>query len=227
MMDSGYRTEVLSRIRNALREVLTEPRTIPAGNATSEVVDKLGTFVTEFKKVDGEVLMAKSHSEVADYLVEIINLHKITKVAFSDSDVLEGIRLESELGRRLPEPVKMLRVDRTQKKGDLVPLLGDVGLGITSCQFAIADTGTLVLTGERERNRLLSLLPPIHVVVLYPHQVLGSLTEVLAVDSERLDQTITLVTGPSRTADIELTLTKGVHGPREIHAIFLESAARD
>jgi L-lactate dehydrogenase complex protein LldG len=218
--------EVTSRIRNALRQVDTQPELRPVESPSVEIRDRIATFVTEFEKVGGKVMMAGSRSEVADYLAKIIKLHKITKVAFSDAPVLKELRLEEDLGDRFGKPVKLLRIDRSQGKEDLVPLLGDVDLGITSCQFAISDTGTLVLEGEKERNRLLSLLPPVHIVVLYPDQVLGSLTEVLrSMDSKKLDQAVTLVTGPSRTADIELTLTKGVHGPREIHAVVINFGA--
>ena len=69
-------------------------------------------------------------------------------------------------------------------------------------------------------NRFLSLLPPLHVVIFSRDQLVAKLEEVLEVmNSEVLDPAVTLVTGPSRTADIELTLTKGVHGPKEIHAV--------
>ena len=100
-----------------------------------------------------------------------------------------------------------------------------VDLGITGCQVAVAETGTLILTNA-ERNRLMSLLPPIHVVVFTPSELVGDAGQ--ALERARTDMNpsiITMITGPSRTADIEMTLTAGVHGPREVHALLIEDAA--
>jgi L-lactate dehydrogenase complex protein LldG len=94
-------------------------------------------------------------------------------------------------------------------------------LGVTRAQWGIAETGTLVLESARERHRLVSLLPPVHVALLRAGALLGTLGEALAATrgstGAPASRTITFVTGPSRTADIELTLVVGVHGPRELH----------
>jgi L-lactate dehydrogenase complex protein LldG len=103
--------------------------------------------------------------------------------------------------------------------------------GITTAQLAIAETGTLVLESAREKNRLLSLVPPIHIALLAADDICDSLSQVI----QRLQEShrtanvashaVTFITGPSRTSDIELTLTIGVHGPRTLHIIILESPA--
>ena len=81
--------------------------------------------------------------------------------------------------------------------------------GVTTAQWGIAETGTLVLESARERSRLLSLVPPIHVAVL-------------SASRQTASHAITLITGPSRTSDIELTLVVGVHGPQTVHVLLLE-----
>ena len=104
-------------------------------------------------------------------------------------------------------------------------------LGVTGVDLAIAETGTLVLRSGAGRPRSTSLLPPVHVAVLDAGALIESLAQ-LAVFLESWHDgppavwqgaNINLITGPSRTADIELTLTRGVHGPREVHAIFVEA----
>src|SRR5689334_10934838 len=97
-------------------------------------------------------------------------------------------------------------------------------VGITRAQAGIAETGTLVLDSAVERNRLVSLVPPIHIAILDASKIYATLGETLAMlqSSDEVSPAITFITGPSRTADIELTLTVGVHGPQELHAIIVE-----
>jgi L-lactate dehydrogenase complex protein LldG len=94
-------------------------------------------------------------------------------------------------------------------------------LGITAAQWAIAETGTLVLDMQQERHRFASLLPPVHIALLPHARLLANLGEALKTLPRPLPPTVTFVTGPSRTADIELQLVVGVHGPRELHVIVI------
>jgi L-lactate dehydrogenase complex protein LldG len=107
------------------------------------------------------------------------------------------------------------------------------GLGLTGVDLAVAETGTLVLRSGAGRPRSTSLLPPCHVAVFDRTALVESLEQVgvmleawHAVDEERWGAMINFITGPSRTADIELTLTRGVHGPKEVHAVFVEQPFR-
>jgi L-lactate dehydrogenase complex protein LldG len=103
-------------------------------------------------------------------------------------------------------------------------------IGVTGVDWALAETGTLVLVSGRGRPRSTSLLPATHVAVfdraclLESLEQVGIMLEALHADPARSmsGAVINFITGPSRTADIELTLTRGVHGPKEVHAIFVE-----
>jgi L-lactate dehydrogenase complex protein LldG len=94
-------------------------------------------------------------------------------------------------------------------------------LGITTAQWGIAETGTLVLDSEEERSRLASLVPPVHLCLLPTSHLLCNLGELLKTVGRPLPPALTFVTGPSRTADIELQLVLGVHGPRELHVVLV------
>src|SRR5438067_610776 len=94
--------------------------------------------------------------------------------------------------------------------------------GVTTAQWGIAETGTLVLESARERSRLLSLVPPIHVALLSTRCICESLGDALARVRQGASHAITFITGPSRTSDIELTLVVGVHGPQTVHVLLLE-----
>jgi len=106
-------------------------------------------------------------------------------------------------------------------------------LGVTGADWALAETGTLILFSGPGRPRSTSLLPDTHVAVFGPAALLETLEQVGVMleahhaDPARVDGggAITFITGPSRTADIELTLTRGVHGPKEVHAIFVDAGA--
>jgi L-lactate dehydrogenase complex protein LldG len=95
--------------------------------------------------------------------------------------------------------------------------------GITSADYALADTGTFVLLSSRDEARMISLLPPVHIAVVPRERLLTGLDELLTllpVPSAR-SSSMVLITGPSRTADIEQILVRGVHGPGEVHAVIL------
>jgi L-lactate utilization protein LutC len=143
--------------------------------------------------------------------LELVDGHCI--IAHNDAEVAAAVN-------RLTEGKRIAVSTSTYSKDDLFT----VDVGITSVQAAIADTGTLVLDSSVERNRLVSLIPPIHIAILDASQIFATLGDVLAAlqTGEELNPAITFITGPSRTADIELTLTLGVHGPQELYVIINE-----
>ena len=103
--------------------------------------------------------------------------------------------------------------------------------GITGVDFVMAETGSLVLSSITEGSQLASLAPPVHIALYRRHQVLASLEGVLEQASvahfEEPGRSIVFITGPSRSADIEQILIRGVHGPREVYAILVEETCLD
>ena len=107
-------------------------------------------------------------------------------------------------------------------------------LGLTGVDLAVAETGTLVLVSGAGRPRSTSLLPPCHIALFDRAALVESLYQVgVFLEAWHGDGTppgtgavVNFITGPSRTADIELTLTRGVHGPKEVHAIFVDGGLR-
>lgn len=97
-------------------------------------------------------------------------------------------------------------------------------IGITSVTYALAATGSFVMIASPEEARLVSLLPPVHVAVFPRSLILANLDELLSIVPRPADQSssMVLITGPSRTADIEQILVKGVHGPGEVYAVIVE-----
>jgi L-lactate dehydrogenase complex protein LldF len=93
--------------------------------------------------------------------------------------------------------------------------------GLTGSFGAIAETGTLILAGGRGRPQTASLLPPLHIALLESDNIYASLADVTQLPEIRDFPNLVLVSGPSRTADIEMTLTIGVHGPGELHVLII------
>jgi L-lactate utilization protein LutC len=95
-------------------------------------------------------------------------------------------------------------------------------VGITSADYALADTGTLVMIASPQEARLVSLLPPAHIAVVPRDRILTGLDELFTLAPLPADATssMVLITGPSRTADIEQILVRGVHGPGQITVVI-------
>ena len=86
----------------------------------------------------------------------------------------------------------------------------------------IAETGSVAVRARPEEPRSLSLLPPVHVVVADRSQLVPDLFDLFAaLASAGLPSGLALITGPSKTGDIELRLVTGVHGPGEVHVVLI------
>lgn len=117
-------------------------------------------------------------------------------------------------------------LERTASAASRRELLLSADAGISDADYGLADTGTLVLRATPEQGRLVSLLPPVHIAVLSRRRILLDLAACFhALDVHRESQQtslLTLITGPSRTADIEQTLTVGVHGPGTLYILLVD-----
>jgi L-lactate dehydrogenase complex protein LldG len=208
------RDQILRSIRESLaasapRDVLDgsarpprERGRLPAPPAATEPVDLVRRFTTQLEGVGAQWTLVRGEAEAARALRRILAGAGATRVAGSDAPLVR---------RLLPES----RTDLSRDE------LFRCDAGVTTAQWGIAETGTLVLESAHERSRLLSLVPPIHVAVLSTRAICESLSEVLA-RVDRTSHAITFITGPSRTSDIELTLVVGVHGPQTVHVLLLE-----
>jgi len=96
-------------------------------------------------------------------------------------------------------------------------------VGITSADYVLADTGTLVLLSTPQEARMISLLPPEHIAVVPRDRLLTGLDELFSLlpDPGSITSSLVLITGPSRTADIEQILVRGVHGPGQMSVVFV------
>jgi L-lactate dehydrogenase complex protein LldG len=165
-------------------------------------------LVEEFQK---QALGVGARCEILDgallpvAIEERLRAISAAKVAISDSPLVSSLVPQLATSTRVVQP--------DGSRGDLF----DADAGVTAVQWGIAETGTLVLVSATERHRLASLVPPIHIALLPASCIVGTMCEVLeGIAHAPHNQAVTFITGPSRTADIELTLVVGVHGPRQL-----------
>jgi L-lactate dehydrogenase complex protein LldG len=213
---SDARATILARVRAALAadaELRAAPPVLPAprvGVAPAEP-ERYERFRSALERVGGRVERVDRMQVAHERVLELVRVRGLRRVAVSDVAELGLLRADLAAECELSGP--------SSPRAALL----EAELGVTCAQWGIAETGTLVLESAHERHRLISLLPPLHVALLPSQALLGTLGDALAAVRSSLgapaSRTITFVTGPSRTADIELTLVVGVHGPRELHVL--------
>ncbi len=142
-------------------------------------------------------------------------------------DPAPGLAAESLTVHPMPDALPDLT-----RRGTLRETIATTPLGLTGVDLALAETGTMILRSGPGRPRSTSLLPATHVAVFDRTALVESLAQVSVFleawhTEDASGAMINFITGPSRTADIELTLTRGVHGPKEVHAIFVDRPIRE
>lgn len=192
-------------------------------------------FRQEFERVGGTFHRVASVAEVPAAVTAIAREREARKLIAWPPAAL-GLDLATPLGAAglEVEPMPESSPATPEARERLRAVTAAADLGVTGADLAIAETGTLVLVSGAGRPRSTSLLPPTHVAVFDRTVLVESLEQVgIVLEAWHEEEqpawrggAIHFITGPSRTADIELTLTRGVHGPREVHAIFVDGGLR-
>jgi len=176
-----------------------------SGSVVLDQAPLIPQFIDELKKVNGNV-MCTNPKELTDQIVDILKTRKIDRIHL-EPNLLDEVALEEGgiVISHAPDPA--------------------IGVGVTKAICGLADTGS-VLIADGEGNPLqASLLPAIHIAVLCASDVLPSLDDAMKLPILRQSKAAVVVTGPSRTADIEMSLTIGMHGPGEVHVFLVHSTA--
>jgi L-lactate utilization protein LutC len=193
--------------------------------------------------VGGVVKRLRCADNLARYVETLLPAHPDAVVAVSDSLVILQSGIRAWLAERNVRSVKTLKEFAAHEFASANSRRADTDgaalmeqykhtllkacLGITSADYAIANTGTLVLVSGGEQHRLISLLPTVHICLLETSRIVPNLAVLLARVKDDFytgeaapPQAMTFITCPSLTADIEHTLTMGVHGPSELHVVL-------
>jgi L-lactate dehydrogenase complex protein LldG len=207
-MNNDARESILGSIRSHLAASVPfdehESVVIPVDPVITSNSDPSDLFKESVESVAGHCIVT---TDVTDALRQIIAGLQPKRIAVSDKVHLPDLEIEEVAVA--PNAHDIFRFD----------------VGISSAQAAIAETGTLVLDSAFERHRLLSLVPPVHIAIVAASRICETLSEALTLVHREgeISPAVTFITGPSRTADIELTLAIGVHGPQQLFVIVDES----
>jgi L-lactate dehydrogenase complex protein LldG len=214
MEESTSREKVLKKVRHALIYKTDNP--FPKVDFDSPVYKPMNdtsdvNFAQEFTKVGGVFIYCENENEVVATLSALYTeceWHNIYCAEPEFQYMLTAAAVPFDSGE---------------------DTLQQLSVGITGCEFLIARLGSIMVSSKTSRR--LNVYPEIHVVIAYANQLVDDLKDAfVAVQNKyscKLPSMLSVITGPSRTADIEKTLVMGAHGPRELFLILVETPPAD
>ncbi len=169
-------------------------------------------------------------TDLGEWIVQLAGEHPSHLIAPAVHWTRERVAqlFAEKLGEQVPPAVaELVKVARRRLRQAFI----DADIGITGANIAIAESGTIVVVTNEGNDRLVSTLPPVHIAVVGIDKLVPTLDDALEIlkvlprnaTGQKLTSYVSFITGPSRTGDIELTLTTGVHGPREVHIVLLDN----
>ena len=168
-----------------------------------------------------------SPEDAIGYVAELGKSQGLTQVVRSEQPVFHELSLDRAL-EDLGVGSVTVSHDEDNSRQHLRNQIVRSGMGITGADYAVAETGSVVVLPRKGLSRLVSLVPPVHVAIVRAEDVVESLDDVFLFrrlefyrNGGALGSYLNFITGPSRTADIEMKLVVGVHGPKEVHLVLL------
>jgi len=214
MTQTTFSNPVLDAVRRSLGRESGAPlpprQLLPSARAAKPLQAEIALLLHETEKVSGHTQqLTEDNLDAA--LWDLVQTENIRTATVWNTPTLQCLDITGRL-KHLGVALVLPDADKHT--------LAQCDLGVTEADFAIPDSGTLGLLSGPEKPRAVSLLPAVHLALLTPAALRPDLHQVFA-EAQHHGYLI-LITGPSRTADIELTLTLGVHGPRELYVWMLE-----
>lgn len=198
------RQEILDKLKSAVKNPPEKP---DFDSPIYHSVDNplVETFKNNLENVNGSVYVFSTEQLLFEKLASFLSTYKPKDICC----------IEDELQSNL----KKNKIEFTEKISKLIEV------GITGCEYLIAHTGSVMVSSAQKGSRQIFIYPPVHIVIASKKQMVNYLDSAYSKIQEKyednLPSQITLITGPSRTADIEKTLILGAHGPRELHVFLL------
>jgi L-lactate dehydrogenase complex protein LldG len=207
---SPARESILKKIRKALTQSTPLPFPQSEGNSSVFQPSKQELevqFAEQFSRLQGKFVFCLDQQELAAQLKHVIAHNKWEKIYCRENV------LKRDLSANGFEHFT---------HGDLA----SCDAAITTCEWLVARTGSIVLSAGQQSGRTVSVYAPIHICIAYTSQLVYDIKDGLQQAKEKyganLPSLITFATGPSRTADIEKTLVVGVHGPKEVYVFLVD-----
>jgi len=209
MNNSSSRQQILESIRRVSNRKQPEKAETEFDNSAIYkpiLPDAISCFKNELEAISGKCIVVESETELFQTLRKELNDRQIASVYCRDGAISAQLSL--------------FDISFTNRAEDFEAMT----CGITSCEFLIARTGSVLVSSAGASGRQMNVFPPVHIVFAKASQLVDYPEDALfAIQNKygnQLPSTITTITGPSRTADIEKTLVLGAHGPKEL-IVFL------
>jgi len=211
MEESTSREKVLKKIRNALINKTENP--YPSLDIDSSIYHDFHdpvdiTFAQEFTKVAGKFIYCETETDLYNNLVTLIADRNWKNIFCHEPGI-----------KKILDKAKIPFHD--QEKDFL-----STEVGITYCEYLIARYGSIMVSSKQASGRRLHAFPENHLVIAYSSQIVPELKDAISKISDeykgKFPSSISVITGPSRTADIEKTLVMGAHGPKELYVFLID-----
>jgi L-lactate dehydrogenase complex protein LldG len=211
MEETTSREKVLKSVRNALVSK-TEP-VIPSIDTESSVYpnfeDTLDiVFAQEFTKIAGKFIYCESEDDCILNLKSLVKELKLKKLFCADQKLIQ--MLQKSKIPVITETEDFLKMDSA----------------ITYCEYLIARLGSIMISSKQTSGRRLNVFPENHIVIAYTSQIVADIKDALKNIHNQYDgklpSLISVISGPSRTADIEKTLVMGAHGPKNLYLLLID-----
>ncbi|MFY9558434.1 MAG: lactate utilization protein [Blastocatellia bacterium] len=238
MPEGAAREEILASVKLALKQVeagSASAQEAPGRSAAYSVdqvareirkncgirrEDLIHQFDVELTKVGGHFYRAHNAESAIQYIQKVASDRQTSSIIGS-AQVMNGYALKTRLQ---DDHIEFITETNAP---EFLQAAATAGIGLSNVDYVLADTGTLVLLACAGQPRSISLLPPVHIALIKPEQIISGLDDLFPLLRQEshaamrdLSSAVTFITGPSRTADIELTLVVGVHGPQELHVVL-------
>ena len=211
------RDAILGRVRQSLDAASKAASPLPERGTVGYQgagPDPLARFVETATAMGAKPYIVANRDDALRQIAAILDAVAAKKVLLGAGPVLESLDLESWLTSSGREVTRLGRgpVDRDELFAADVGITGVVGL--------LAETGSLIVHATSSEPRSGSLLPPVHIAIGRRDQIVADVFDVFETKA-LLPSNLVLITGPSKTGDIELKLVTGVHGPGEVHILVM------
>lgn len=211
MEETTSREKVLKRIRGALMSKTENP--YPSLDTDSLLYHAFHdtkdiTFAQEFTKAAGKFIYCENENDLKTNLATLVTERNWQNIHSTEPAIQ---KLLEEIGISLNnDPEKF----------------NEIQVGITFCEFLIARFGSIMISAGQRSGRKMNVFPEVHIVLSKTSQIVPELKDAFIGMNERYDKNIpslvSVITGPSRTADIEKTLVMGAHGPKELYVFLVD-----
>lgn len=225
------RDAFLTRVRDAAIAGLAHRvhlNDIPDGAGYVGVnVEKCAALADEIDAVGGSAIVVESPDAARDALATLLSQFQATSALCWRHALLDRLKIRELLADANVSVHDHATLDELPP-GDQRQSILAADVGISSVDFAVAETGTLTVCSKPGQERVISLVPPVHIAIIEEAQIVPDLFDVFTqlgeLNFDDLPSNVAFITGPSKTGDIELQLTTGVHGPGKWHVIVLRDS---